>query len=207
MIGGDTVRGPLAVAVQVYGFLPPGTALLRSGARPGDRIYITNVIGDAGLALADIKGVLELTPREREVVLRQLDYPQPRVIVGTTLRDVASSCIDLSDGLLADLGHVLEASDVGARIGLDRIPVSPIYRNHLNTIGGWDLAITSGDDYELCFTVPQAKSAELEQRLAQCACPVTHIGDIDAEPGLRVIDVSGRLYKPKRRGYEHFSAG
>jgi thiamine-monophosphate kinase len=205
LVGGDTVRGPLAVAIQLCGFVPAGTALRRTGACAGDCVYVTGTLGDAALALLQRQGELTFSSAEREQLQHRLDYPEPRLAIGTALRAVATSCIDVSDGLLADLGHVLEASAVGARIALERIPFSKVYRQHRERLGGWDLALTNGDDYELCFTVPRARQTELESLLSGCDCEVSYVGDIEAEAGLRIVDVGGELYAPMTHGYEHFS--
>jgi thiamine-monophosphate kinase len=207
LVGGDTVRGPLAVAIQLCGVVPVGKAMLRSGARAGDRIYVTGTLGDAALALSHRRGTLDLPEPERAQVMQRLDYPQPRVAAGEALRTLASSCIDVSDGLYADLVHVLEASHVGARLASEKIPLSSIYRRHSETIGGAELALSNGDDYELCFTVPTANASELQRILPRCECDVTYIGDIEAQPGLRMVDASGSIYEPKLRGYDHFAGG
>ncbi len=204
LIGGDTVRGPLAICIQAYGLVPEGKALLRSGAKHGDRIYVTGVLGDAGLALRDQRGQLSLSTQERDRVMERLNRPAPRVQQGIALRDVASSCIDVSDGLLADLRHILEASAVGARIVTDRVPISSIYRMLFDQVGAWDLALTNGDDYELCFTVPPEKQVHLENLPSLRQCGLSYIGDIEREPGLRIVDAANNEYEPKHYGYEHF---
>jgi thiamine-monophosphate kinase len=205
LIGGDTVRGPLVVGVQAFGVLPAGTALMRSGARPRDRIYVTGTLGDAGLALAQQRNELALSAPDREIVMQRLHFPAPRVSEGVGLRDVASSCIDISDGLLADLGHILQASAVGARVVLERIPVSSVYRQHFEHVHSWDAALKSGDDYELCFTVPAEQTATLERLGAAWACGVSYIGDIEAAPGLRLVDAHGRTHEPTMEGFDHFA--
>lgn len=207
LVGGDTVRGPLAVAIQLCGMVPAGGALRRQGAQPGDRIYITGTLGDAALALSHRRGALDLTEPERLQVIQRLEYPQPRVAAGEALRALASSCIDVSDGLYADLGHVLEASAVGAQLISEKIPLSPVYRRHSETVGGAELALSNGDDYELCFTVPPAKVPGLQRMLSRCQCDVTYVGDIEAQPGLRMRDANGRIHEPKLQGYDHFSGG
>jgi thiamine-monophosphate kinase len=207
LVGGDTVRGPLAVAIQLCGMVPAGGALRRSGAQPGDRIYVTGTLGDAALALSHRRGALDLPEPERLQVVQRLEYPQPRVAAGEALRALASSCIDVSDGLYADLGHVLEASAVGAQLISEKIPLSPVYRRHSETVGGAELALSNGDDYELCFTVPPAKVPELQRMLSRCQCDVTYVGDIEAQPGLRMLDANGRIHEPKLQGYDHFGGG
>jgi thiamine-monophosphate kinase len=157
LVGGDTSRGPLAIAIEAHGFVPPGQALRRSGAKTGDRIYVTGTLGDAGLALRHRLGGISLPERELAAVAARLDRPVPRVREGLLLRGLAHGAIDISDGLLADLGHVLEQSRVGARIHLDKIPLSPVCRAYLPETG-WDLVLANGDDYELCFTVRRKTS-------------------------------------------------
>lgn len=206
LVGGDTVRGPLAVAIQLCGFVPAGTALRRTGAGAGDGVYVSGTLGDAALALLRRQGKLTFSSAEGEQLQQRLDYPEPRLAIGTALRTVATSCIDVSDGLVADLSHILEASSVGARIALERIPFSKVYRQHQQRLGGWDLALSNGDDYELCFTVPRARQAELAGLLSDCGCEVSYVGEIEVEPGLRVVDARGELYTPVRGGYEHFRA-
>ena len=206
LVGGDTVRGPLAVAIQLCGFVPAGTALRRAGAAVGDGIYVTGTLGDAALALLQRQAKLTFSTSEAARVQRRLDYPQPRLVAGAALRTVATSCIDISDGLIADLGHILEASGVGARIALERIPFSQTYRRYQQRVGGWDLALVNGDDYELCFTVPPGRQPELASLLSGCGCDISYVGDIEVEPGLRVVDAKGNSHVPVQGGYEHFRA-
>ena len=203
LIGGDTTRGPLSIGVTALGFLPADKALTRAGARVGDRVYVTGSLGDAALALAVLKGKLTLDEQHRPHVLARLNRPQPRVAEGAMLRDLASACIDISDGLVADLGHVLAASNVGARIDLRRLPISAAYASVFAEFG-WAPAITHGDDYELCFTLPAAQQPAFDRLLPRFACGFTHIGDIEAEPGLRLVDASGPVPLPARVGFDHF---
>ncbi len=203
LIGGDTVRGPLTVTIQAHGLVPRGQALRRAGARAGDRLYVSGTLGDAALVLKHHRGELALSGAERAALQRLLDYPEPRVQAGVALRGLASSCIDVSDGLLADLGHVLEASGVGARVDLGRVPLSEPYRRHLPDVR-WEPALAGGDDYELCFTVPASRESELTTRRKQLGCELTCIGEIEQAPGLRVFDPQGRDYPVATRGYDHF---
>jgi thiamine-monophosphate kinase len=205
LVGGDTTHGPLTVTVGACGFVPPGQALTRAGARPGDRIYVSGVLGEAGLALPMLRGQLELPEEYQAAVLERFHRPWPRVREGLALRGLASACIDISDGLLADLGHVLEQSGVGARIDLSRLPVSPAYDTVFSALG-WDTALAAGDDYELCFTLPPAREQALHRAAAGFAGSLSWIGEIEAEAGLRIMDEAGRPYRPARRGYDHFAA-
>ncbi len=204
LIGGDTTHGPLAVSIQVHGFVPPGQALTRAGARPGDRIYVSGVLGEAALALRLLHGELDLPEEYHAALLERLNRPLPRVSEGLALRGLATACIDISDGLLADLGHVLEASGAGARIVLKRLPLSPAYDACFARIG-WDAALAGGDDYELCFTLPPDREVALHRAAACFACSLSYIGEIEAEPGVRVLDETGREYRPASRGYDHFA--
>jgi thiamine-monophosphate kinase len=202
LVGGDTSRGPLAIAIEAHGFVPLGQALRRSGAKAGDRIYVTGTLGDAALALRHRLGGIRLPEHDLEAVADRMDRPTPRVREGMMLRGIAHGAIDISDGLLADLGHILEMSRVGARINLDKIPISPVCRSHIHETG-WDMVLANGDDYELCFTVPEKNIARLEK--LRPACGFHQIGVIEVEPGLRIVDAAGEPYQPRERGHDHFA--
>jgi thiamine-monophosphate kinase len=197
--------GPLAVTVEAYGSVPAGAALRRSGARPGDAVYATGTLGDAALALAALQGRVRLPPPALAEVAPRLHRPQPRVAIGQGLRGLASAAIDVSDGLAADLGHVLAASGVGARLELARLPLSAALAGALEPGAAWALALGGGDDYELCFTAAPSLEAQLRAAAARTGCPVTRIGRIEAEPGLRCLDPAGRAH-PAPRGFDHFAA-
>ncbi|MDO8939289.1 MAG: thiamine-phosphate kinase [Methylicorpusculum sp.] len=194
LIGGDTTTGPLTLTVQAMGLIPAGEALLRSGARPGDLIFMTGSLGDAGLGL---KMAQHQSQIDCEKALQRFNCPLPRVKEGIALRTVASSCIDISDGLSADLGHILELSSVGARLDFDQIPLSAGVHQYLNETGDWSFPLCAGDDYELCFTVAPEKAG-----LLNFAC--TQIGIIESEPGIR-ISRHGLIDTLKVKGFEHFS--
>jgi thiamine-monophosphate kinase len=204
LVGGDTVRGPLAVGIQACGYVPPGQALRRRGAAAGDRVFVTGELGDAGLALQQRRGQLSLPAADAATVGMRLDWPAPRVAAGVRLRGIASAAIDLSDGLAADLGHILEASGVGAVVARERVPLSAVYRRHLARVG-WDLALANGDDYELCFTVPAGRLAQLEAVRAELDCPVTEIGEVVGGRGLRIEDADGREHRLAHTGHDHFA--
>ena len=197
LVGGDTVRGPLSISVQVLGQVPTGTGLRRSGAQPGDKIYVTGTLGDAALALQKIKqgAVSETELRAR------LDYPVPRAGFGLRLLSVANSCIDISDGLAADLGHILEASQVGASIATTALPFSK-YLATLEPDNAVKLALSGGDDYELCFTVPAEKSEAIKRISEETAVPVTCIGEITNNTGLHLSDSELSL---QSMGFNHFA--
>jgi thiamine-monophosphate kinase len=201
LVGGDTTHGPLSVTVQAHGFVPHGMALQRAGAQPGDHIYVTGTLGDAGLAL-QMPG---------EAAIRQrLDYPQPRIEAGQALRGLASAVIDISDGLLADLGHVLEAGAPGATIRVDDLPRSADFLAALERAGeegaAWfhALPLSAGDDYELCFSVTESHCDAALQKLRQLDVAVTAIGVIESAPGIRCVLADGSVYRPRSTGYRHF---
>lgn len=202
LVGGDTSRGPLAIAIEAHGFVPAGKALRRSGARTGDAIYVTGKLGDAALVLRHRLGGIHLSDQDLGVITERLDRPSPRVREGMALRGIAHSAIDISDGLLADLGHILEMSQVGAQISLGKIPISTVCRAHIRETG-WDMVLATGDDYELCFTVPEKSIAALEK--LKPASGFHRIGVIEAAPGLRILDETGKPYQPRETGHKHFA--
>ncbi len=203
LIGGDTSRGPLSIGITAIGAVPYGKGLLRSGAHEGDAIYVTGTLGDAALALAVRQGELSLGTAETVDLARRLERPAPRVAEGIALREVASSAIDISDGLLADLSHILQASGVGARVMLESIPLTPAYRTHL-AAAGWDHALAGGDDYEICFTASPDRFASLNALAAERGFVFTRIGEIIEGEELDIRDRSGAPYSPRRRGHDHF---
>lgn len=196
-------RGPLSVSVEAMGRIPPDAALKRSGARAGDRICVTGTLGDAGLGLAVSRGEVALPQDEAEYVLRRLDRPEPRLAAGVRLRGVATSAIDISDGLAGDLNHILEQSGVGAAVNVDRLPLSPVMRAQRLPVPALDLALSFGDDYELCFTLPETSLPALEQWAREVDCPVADIGVVEAQPGLRLHHNDGRAFRA-RPAYNHF---
>ncbi len=207
LVGGDLTRGPLAVTVQVHGLVPPGGAVLRRGARPGDGIYVTGELGAAAAAVAHLRGELSLPPDLAVVARRRLERPQPRVAEALALRGLVRAAIDVSDGLLADLGHILEASGVGARLELQALPLHEVLQALAPRLGleiCQRLALTGGDDYELCFVAPVQAEAEIRARLAALRCPVARVGVIEVHPGLRCRQADGRLLSCPDGGYEHF---
>jgi thiamine-monophosphate kinase len=203
LVGGDTCQGPLSVTVQIHGFVPPGKALLRQGARAGERIYVTGTLGDAGLAL-------QLRDAAGQELRQRLEYPQPRIEAGLRLRDIASAAIDISDGLLPDLGHLLAAGGMGAALQIDELPRSAAFLSRLNPGEHgtpslfYDLPLAAGDDYELCFTVPDDRSARAEECLAGLTCGCRLVGVVEAVPGIRCYGARGEIYQPAARGYQHF---
>lgn len=220
LVGGDTTRGPLTVSVQVHGWVPAGQSLRRRGAQPGDFVYVSGTLGDAGLGLAHRLGRCTLAPARLsgcDSCVTRLNRPQPRLALGRALRGVASAAIDVSDGLTADLGHILEQSAVGARIEASAVPLSMHYRaamaEQAACFGASPraelpaplyLALTAGDDYELCFTVAPSRAADVETIAATVDCAVTRIGRIESTPGLRLQLQDGRSLDFEPAGYAHF---
>jgi len=205
LVGGDTTRGPLSITVQVTGFVPQGQALTRRGAQPGDDIFLTGTVGDAGLGLGLFQQLSDKKSVEKNaaaaILIQRLEYPTPRISTGLALRNRASSAIDVSDGLAADLGHVLTASGAGADINVDRLPLSAAYASFA-TQDDWQAAVSAGDDYELCFTLPAGQEAAV---LAELDCRCTRIGKISANTGLRWSDTDGRELRLRRTGFDHFA--
>lgn len=204
LVGGDTTRGPLAVAVQVHGFVPLEMALRRDGARPGDQVFVTGTPGDAALALAALQGRVQLPEADMAASRQRLERPLPRLRQGLELRGLATAAIDVSDGLAQDLGHILERSGTGARLAVDALPLSPALAA-LEREQALALALGGGDDYELCFTAPPDRVAELMSLAAAWDCPCTGIGEIVAAPGLDCRRDDGRPYRAGRLGYDHFA--
>ena len=205
LIGGDTTRGPLNLCVTIFGEIPAHQALRRSGAQLGDEIWVSGTLGDAALALAHLQGRIQLSDAAYAACAPALHQPQPRVALGLELRNIANSTIDISDGLLADLGHILEASKLAAQIDFSALPVSPILRGYLQQPLGKQCALSGGDDYELCFTAPVARHAELLGISVQLESPLTCIGKIVAGRGCLVHDAAGNPIHMETSGYEHFS--
>jgi thiamine-monophosphate kinase len=198
LVGGDTTRGPLSVTVQVHGFVPNGQALRRQGAQPGDHIYVTGTLGDAGLALRS-------GGHDGEVLRQRLDYPEARIAAGRLLRGYASAAIDISDGLLADLGHMLAADDLGASLNVDELPRSAAFKELTQQSARfYELPLSAGDDYELCFTVPEGACKAMEAALSSQSIDFTAIGLIEQESGIRCHKADGGLYQPATDGYQHF---
>lgn len=206
LVGGDTTRGPLTVTVQIAGYVPTGQALLRAGAGPGDRIFVTGSLGDATLALQLLTDQLPVPAQNYPGLLKRLNQPQPRIEEGRALRSIASCAIDISDGLLADLQHMLDASDIGAEIYLQQIPYSTQARQLLSRYPDIRNSLLSGgDDYELCFCVAPDKLQRLEQIAAENQFQFTEIGQVSDSKELRCLDAAGRAVEIDTRGYTHFA--
>ncbi|MFZ5607863.1 MAG: thiamine-phosphate kinase [Pseudomonadota bacterium] len=196
LVGGDTTRGPLAVSITAHGFVPAGAALRRDGARVGDDVWASGTLGDAAGALAQWQAGAAIAPPLRA----RLDRPTPRVALGHALRGIASACIDVSDGLLADLAHITRASGVGADIEADALPASDALREAFAIDAMRRLQAAGGDDYELCFTAPATQRAALQTLAAPLRLPLTRIGRIVAGSGVHCAGLG-----PVPPGYQHFA--
>lgn len=205
LVGGDTTAGPLAISITAFGEVPAGQALLRSGARAGDELWVSGVLGDARAGLEAARGTVALAPDAAAALRRALELPQPRVALGRALRGVASSAIDLSDGLLGDLAHVLRASGVGARVELAALPRSR-WLGALPPALQRTCQLSGGDDYELLFTAAPAQAAAVQAAAQAAGVEVARIGRIEAGAGLRVLDASGAPVDVEARGFDHFRA-
>jgi thiamine-monophosphate kinase len=212
LIGGDTTQGPLTICITVFGEVPRGQALLRSGARVGDDIYVSGTLGDARLALDALQGHLELPPDILARARLRLEQPTPRVALGTALRGIATSAIDISDGLAGDLGHILKASAVGARVNV-KVAMNLLAactsddgsRDQLSTKIQLNTVFSGGDDYELAFTAPPAMRTAVTAASSHSQTPVTRIGVIESAPGLRLVDDHGLPVDSLFRSFDHFA--
>lgn len=202
LIGGNLAKGPLSITVQIHGVTPKGKSIRRSGASSGDKIYVTGVLGAAAYALKHFQDS-QTFPSATDKELERLNRPEARTKTGLELRDNATSCIDISDGLHADLRHILKASKVGAEIKLSHIPLSDSLKK-LNRIEAIEIALTGGDDYELCFTLPKGLPESIIEKL-NAICPIHCIGTINKqESKLRYIGENDEPYEIKSDAYRHF---
>ncbi len=208
LIGGDTTRGPLAISVQIMGEVPVGKALRRDGAKPGDDVWVSGQLGEAAMALEAIKGRIRVAPRDRRVLEQRLHAPEPRIALGLALRGIARSAIDVSDGLLADLGHICERSGVAATIEWEAVPATPLVRAHAQTDRGARGLLAGGDDYELCFTAPPRRRADVVRAAARVRVGATLIGRVTARSKARaavlVLDAVGKPLRARAQGFDHF---
>ena len=201
LVGGDTTQGPMSITVTIHGFVPPGAALTRAGARVGDGVYVTGTLGDAAAVLSKTQSKSACDPQ----LLERLHRPTPRISQGSILRGRATSCIDVSDGLVADLGHICAASGVGAEIDADTLPASPALIAAFAAADRRAFQLASGDDYELCFTAPDAIATGLLRDLADSGCAAMRIGRIVAGADVQVRDANGSPLALPRSGWEHFA--
>lgn len=207
LIGGDTTKGPLTICITVFGELAPGSALRRAAAQAGDDVWISGTLGDARLALGAYWNEQTLTPEELALAATRMHMPTPRVALGRLLAEgaLAHAALDISDGLIGDLGHILAASQVGATIDADALPAGPVLATRSEALRR-RFTVAGGDDYELCFTAPVHQREAIVAAGAACATPVTRVGRIDALPGLRCVDRAGQPLELGLRGWDHFAA-
>jgi thiamine-monophosphate kinase len=216
LVGGDTTQGPLNICITVFGEVPvlngKSQALLRSGAKPGDDVYVSGTLGDARLALEALRGTVALPPDLLAQARQRLEQPAPRVALGQALRGIASAAIDVSDGLLGDLRHILHASKTGATLEtpLAINLVAAGSRSDWPTAGidaekQMAFALAGGDDYELAFTAPASAREAVQAAARQAQTPVSRIGRIDADPGLRLLDAAGALLERRYASFDHFA--
>ncbi len=211
LIGGDTTQGPLNICITVFGEVPKNMALLRSGAKAGDDIYVSGTLGDARLALEVMLGNVMLPPEAFAPAKARLETPIPRVALGMALRGIASSAIDVSDGLLGDLGHILKQSQVGATIDTSKAifliatqATNTLSTNQFSQKLWFKYVLSGGDDYELAFTAPISQRSAVQAAALASNTPVTRIGQIEAEPGLRLTDAQGQAVPNNYGSFDHF---
>ncbi len=204
LVGGDTTAGPLNICITALGQVPVGQALLRSGARAGDELWVSGQLGDARLALEVFRGSVALPGEAFETVRRAMELPTPRVALGLALRGLASSAIDLSDGLLGDLAHVLQASGVGATVLADALPRSDVLAQQPRALQ-LQCVLAGGDDYELLFTAPALRHSDVLAAGLQAGVVLTCCGHIDAGSGLQVLDAQGHVVATPWRSFDHFA--
>ena len=205
LIGGDTTRGPLTISITVFGEIPDGAALLRTGARAGDDLYVSGSLGDARLALEVFRGHVSLDRAGFEIARAAMERPQPRVALGIALRGVATSAIDVSDGLLGDLGHILRRSRVGATVEVDAVPAGPALTGQPSDRRR-EYTLAGGDDYELVFSAPPLAGEAVRRAARVAGVDVTRIGRIEATPGLRLVDARGEAVADSFGSFDHFRA-
>jgi thiamine-monophosphate kinase len=204
LIGGNTTAGPLTITSQISGFVPNKKALLRSSAKIGDLIYVTGTLGDAGLALQLLHKQKSLNTKDKKFLIQRLQYPEPRVKEGQQLLKIAHAAIDISDGLAADLSHILYNSNVGATLFIEDLPLSAALKNNTSPFTAWKFALTSGDDYELCITIPPHLKSAVTKFNNKFSCGLKQIGIIEKKPGLR-LQLQDKTFSLTKLGYEHFS--
>lgn len=206
LVGGDTTKGPLTICITVFGHVAPGKALRRDAARVGDDIWISGTLGDARLALAGYLDEVPLDPASLDEAAARMHLPTPRVALGMALSEqgLAHAALDISDGLVGDLGHILQASQVGARLDVDALPAGPVLARQPRALRR-RFTVAGGDDYELCFTAPPGRRDAIIAAGLACATPVTRVGQIEAAQGLRYADADGQPLALDLKGFDHFS--
>lgn len=205
LIGGDTTKGPLTICITVFGELPPGAALRRDAAQAGDDIWVSGTLGDARLALAGYREEIVLDSATIEAAAERLDEPVPRIALGIALRGIAHAAIDVSDGLIGDLGHILQRSGVGAIVDVDALPAGPTLARRSQELRR-RFSLAGGDDYELCFTASASMRDAVVAAADAAHTPVTRIGRIEPNAGLRLTDAGGTPLKLELKSFDHFAS-
>ncbi|MGD8429596.1 MAG: thiamine-phosphate kinase [Ectothiorhodospiraceae bacterium] len=200
LVGGDTTRGALCISVQAMGFT--ANPLRRDGAGPGDRVYVTGTLGDAAAGLESWQRAERGT--DVEALQERLNRPDPRVALGRRLEGVASACVDVSDGLAADAGHIAERSGVAIRLRGQDIPLSPALSRYVEPNRALRWALTGGDDYELCFTASASAESEVRRAAREAGTAVTAVGTVEAGRGVQIVDAAGQELTDLTQGYHHF---
>lgn len=205
LVGGDTTKGPLSLTLTVHGLIPEGMQLTRSGAKVGDWIYVTGWLGDSAAGLAVLQNRLEVTdPAQRDYLVKRHLRPQAHILMGQGLRGLANSAIDLSDGLISDLRHILKASRCGAKLNLEDLPLSDALENNTTRKQALEWALAGGEDYELCFTVPEINRGALKSRLAHLGVPYTCIGQITSAANNLQCYLNQQPLNVEWQGFDHF---
>lgn len=205
LIGGDTTKGPLNICISVYGEIDPGQALRRDAAQVGDDLWISGSLGDARLALAGYWKEQILSQEQHQQAALRMHWPSPRVELGCALAGIAHAALDISDGLIGDLGHILKRSNVGAHIMVDALPAGPVLAQQSSDLRR-EFCLAGGDDYELCFTAAQQDREKVLAIAQSCNTPVTRIGSIEAQLGLRLYDNQQRLLPLNFASFDHFKS-
>jgi thiamine-monophosphate kinase len=204
LIGGDTTKGPLNICITIFGQTPIGTALRRDAAQIGDDIWVSGSLGDARLALGAMVKEYELDAKALNTAALRLHTPQPRVALGLALRGVAHAALDLSDGLIGDLGHILKKSGVGASLNVDALPAGAMLQKQ-STEMRRRFTVAGGDDYELCFTAPVSRREAVLGAAMSADTAVTRIGSIEAATGTRLLDSDGKILDLQFASFDHFA--
>ncbi|MET0961961.1 MAG: thiamine-phosphate kinase [Noviherbaspirillum sp.] len=204
LIGGDTTKGPLTICITIFGDVPPSQALRRDCAQAGDDIWVSGALGEARLALAAYRKEVVLDAADLAAAGLRMHAPTPRVALGLALRGLAHSAIDISDGLVGDLGHILERSSLGATLHVDALPAGPVLRRQPLALRR-SFCLAGGDDYELCFTAPPGLRATMQAAARLAGCELTLVGTMEAAPGLRLVDSAGAPLDLQAHAFDHFS--
>ncbi|MCL1093583.1 thiamine-phosphate kinase [Shewanella kaireitica] len=204
LVGGDTTRGPRSITITINGQVPEHTGLTRSGAKNGDWIYVTGTLGDSALGLDLLRGKAQCNEADREYLINRHYRPTPRVLAGQALRTLASSAIDISDGLVSDIQHVLKASNIGAMVNVDKLPLSKELKANVSEEMALSYALTGGEDYELLFTVSEAQKGALEIALAETGVKFAQIGQVCTGGKLNLL-LDNQPFEPINLGFEHFN--